>query len=132
MTAIASMIASLSENGVIGRHGGRAWRNSLETERLLRLTLNRPLIVGRKTFAAMRVLPSDRWYLVLTRDAGLLESAGSRDLAGYGYWFYRTLDEAVETARHLSDKNAIPEFFVAGGAEVFAQMLPRVQRFYRT
>lgn len=132
MAAIASMIASVSENGVIGRGGRRAWRNPAETERLLRLTRGRPLIVGRRTFAAMRFVPSHRWYLVLTRDPDLLRSAGTRDLAGYGYWFYRTLDEATETARLLSERAAAPEYFVAGGAEVFAQMLPRVRRFYRT
>ena len=42
------------------------------------------------------------------------------------------IDSAVDAALRLAQARSAPEVFIAGGASVYAQALPRVSRVYRT
>ena len=67
MTALV-VIAAVARNGVIGARGRLLWRLPEDLARFKRLTLGQPLLMGRKTFAAIgRALPG-RASIVVTRD----------------------------------------------------------------
>lgn len=112
-----SIIAAVARNGVIGIENRLPWRLPEDLRHFKRLTLGHHLIMGRKTFESIgRPLPG-RVTVILTRDPG-----------------YRA--EGCLTAGSIDDALRLcgddPEVFVVGGAELYAQLLPRAERLYLT
>jgi dihydrofolate reductase len=124
MTALPLLlVAAVAENGVIGRDNGLAWRLRSDLKRFRALTWGKPMIMGRKTFVSIgRPLPG-RESIVLTRDPGFLAEGAHR--AG-------SLAEAIETAERLAVRMGADAVAVAGGAEIYAQALPRADRLHLT
>jgi len=113
---IVSIIAAVSENGVIGREGKLPWHIPAELARFKDLTDGHTLVMGRKTFESIGKPLSGRRTIVLSRSSP----------AGSGYEVAHSLDEALDLAR------ADVEVFICGGEAVFREALPVVQRIYLT
>ncbi len=114
-----SLIAAMAENGVIGRGGQLPWRLSADLQRFKRLTLGHAVIMGRKTWESIgRPLP-ERRMVVVSRQNGY--RAEGIEVVG-------SLEEAIQMARAAGDDEA----FVIGGADVYQQALPSVDRIYIT
>lgn len=65
---VISLIVAVAENGVIGRAGQLPWRMPSDLRTFRRLTMGKPMIMGRKTFESFpKPLPGRR-HIVLTRD----------------------------------------------------------------
>ena len=107
----------MARNRVIGAQGAIPWHLPNELKRFRRITMGHHLIMGRKTWESIgRPLPG-RTSVVVTRQRGY--SAPGAVVA-------HSLDEAI--ARCGDDE----EIFVIGGAELYAQALPRASRLYLT
>ena len=63
------LIVAVAENGVIGRDNTIPWRLKSDQQRLKALTLNKPVVMGRKTFESLRRPLPGRTNIVITRDA---------------------------------------------------------------
>ncbi len=114
---IISLVAAMARNRVIGREGRLPWNLPADLKNFRRLTLGRPVLMGRRTFESLgRPLPG-RDNLVLSRDPGF-QSAGVRVV--------RSLEEALELAQGSE------ELMVIGGANLYAQALERARRLYLT
>ncbi len=112
-----SLIAAVSENGVIGRDNRLPWRLSADLRRFKALTMGHHLIVGRKTFQSIgRPLPG-RQMVVLSRDDAY--SPVGVKVAG-------SLREALDLAE------GDDEVFIGGGSELFKEALEHVDRIYLT
>jgi dihydrofolate reductase len=86
-------------------------------KRVRKLTVGKPLIMGRRTWDSIgRPLP-DRTSIVLTRDAGFRCD---------GCLIARSAEEALTLAGDA------PEIIIFGGARVFEEFLPRADRIYLT
>ena len=74
MTATAAdrphivLLAAAAENGVIGRDNTIPWRLKSDQQRLKAMTLNKPIVMGRKTFESLRRPLPGRTNIVVTRD----------------------------------------------------------------
>ena len=64
-----SLIAAVARNGAIGVGDALPWRLSSDLKRFKTLTLGKPLIMGRKTFASVGKPLPGRFSIVVTRDA---------------------------------------------------------------
>ncbi|HEY9036736.1 MAG TPA: dihydrofolate reductase [Pseudomonadales bacterium] len=118
-----SLIVGMADNGVIGRDNALPWHIPADLKYFKAVTLGKPIIMGRKTFESIgRPLPG-RTNIVLTRQAGF-EAAGVQVAT--------TLDEALALARQQADADGADEVMVIGGAAVYAEALPRVERLYIT
>lgn len=107
----------MAQNRVIGRNNALPWHLPGDLKRFKSLTMGHAVILGRKTFDAIgRPLPGRRW-IVLTRD---------RSWRHEGVDLAHDIDQALQAVAHE------PEVFVAGGAEVYRQALPRADRVYLT
>jgi dihydrofolate reductase len=107
----------MSENRVIGRDNALPWHLPADFKRFKALTTGHTLIMGRKTFDSIgKALPGRR-TIVLTR---------VRDWQKAGVDVVHDLETAIQSA--ASDR----EVFVAGGADVYRQALPRADRIYLT
>ncbi len=107
----------MAKNRVIGANGVIPWHLPEELKRFKRLTLGHHLIMGRKTWDSIgRPLPG-RASVVVTRQ---------RDYRAHGALVMHSLDDAIAACAGDS------EIFVIGGAELYAQALPRADRLYLT
>jgi dihydrofolate reductase len=114
-----AIIAAVADNGVIGRDGDLPWRLPADLRRFKELTLGHHLLIGRRTWESIgRPLPG-RTMVVLTR--GGVELPEGVRAAG-------TLDGALAIAAAAGDAEA----FVAGGAGLYREALPRAGRLYLT
>lgn len=112
-----SIIVAVAENGVIGRAGGLPWRLPADLRRFRERTMGHPVIMGRRTWESIgRPLPGRR-NIVVTRTPGF--RAPGAEIAG-------SLEEALRLAGDTD------EIFVIGGAQLYAEALPRADRIYMT
>ena len=114
---IISLIAAVADNGVIGAGNALPWHLPADLKRFRELTRGHHVIMGRKTCESLgRPLP-DRINLVV--------SSNTRYNAP-GFTVVGSFAAALDAARHQQ------EVFVIGGARLYAQALPRADRFYLT
>lgn len=105
-------VVAVAENGVIGRDNAMPWHLRSDLKRLKAITLNHPVIMGRKTFASIgRPLPG-RTNIVVTRD---------RAFQAPGIVVATSLDAAHHIALGDALRRFATEIMVIGGAEIFAQ-----------
>jgi dihydrofolate reductase len=119
-----TLIAALSQNGVIGKDGVLPWRIPEDLRFFKEKTLGKPVIFGSKTFdicLQRRVLPG-RLNLVLTS-----RREQYRDLQSENLLFFPDLNEALQFAEEKSD-----EVMIAGGENVYRQTLPLCDEMYLT
>ena len=123
MTLPLSLVVAMAENRVIGRDNGLIWRIKSDLQYFKANTIGRPVIMGRKTFLSIgRPLPG-RENIVLTREA---------HFSADGVHAVRSLDEAIELANRLAPGLGASEIAVAGGADVYAQLLPKASKIVLT
>lgn len=114
-----SLVAAVADNGVIGADGGMPWHLPADLAHFKRLTMGKPVLMGRLTWESIgKPLPGRR-NLVLTRDPHWRAEGAERVSSMRG---------AIEAA----DKQGAPELMVIGGAEVYRQALPHARRIYLT
>jgi dihydrofolate reductase len=120
---VLAMIVAAAENGVIGRDNGLPWRLSDDLRHFKAVTLGKPVIMGRRTFESIgRPLPG-RDNLVVTRDP---------HYAAEGVTVLGSLDAAIDAGLGMARASGKEEAMLLGGAQLYAQALPRVQRIYLT
>lgn len=123
MTAVVTLVVAVAENGVIGRGGKLPWRLSSDLKTFRRLTMGKPLIMGRKTYRSIGRPLDGRDNIVVTRDQAWSEP-GTLAAASY--------KAALDVARRLAAGRGVDEIMVIGGAEIYAQALPGAGRIYLT
>jgi len=112
-----SVIAALARNRVIGIENGLPWRLPEDLAHFKALTLNHPILMGRKTFESLgRPLPG-RTNIVITRNA---------DYQPVGCVVADSIPGAIALCADAD------EVFFIGGAELYAQAIPLADRLYLT
>jgi dihydrofolate reductase len=112
-------VVAVAENGVIGRDNAMPWHLKSDLKRFKAITLNRPVIMGRKTFASIgRPLPG-RTNIVVTRD---------KMFQVPGVVVAPSLEAAHDIARGDALRRFVTEIMVIGGADIFAQWLKKADR----
>ena len=120
---IFSAIAAMARNRVIGQGNGLPWRLPGDLKFFKAMTLGKPVVMGRKTFQSIGKPLRDRPNIVVTRDSGF---------AAEGVHVVRDIDTALDLAATLARETGAEEVMVIGGAEIYAQALPRIDRLYLT
>lgn len=118
-----SLIVAVAENGVIGAKGKLPWRLSADLKTFRRLTMGKPLIMGRKTFQSLKGPLDGRDNIVLTTDP-FFEADGISVVSSFA--------DALTLARTLALTRGADEIMVIGGADVFRAALPHAERIYWT
>jgi dihydrofolate reductase len=113
------LVAAVGKNGVIGRAGGMPWRLKSDLAHFKKLTLNKPVVMGRKTFVSIGKPLPQRTNIVITRDA---------NFSAPGIVTAPDFEAALALAREDADKRGTDEIMVIGGSEVFAAAMPLATR----
>jgi dihydrofolate reductase len=117
------LVVAMAENRVIGQDNRLLWRIKTDMGRFRRLTMGKPMIMGRKTFQSIGKPLPGRETIVLTRDEGF---------SAEGVHVTHTWEEAVAKGEELAAKAGADAISVAGGAEIYALALPHVQTLFLT
>ena len=113
------LVAAVGENGVIGREGKLPWRLQSDMQHFKRLTIGKPVMMGRKTYESIGKPLKDRTNIVLTRDLSL---------AAPGAVLATSLDAALAYARKDAEQRGVDEIMVIGGSDVFEATMPMAAR----
>ncbi|MGP8264938.1 MAG: dihydrofolate reductase [Beijerinckiaceae bacterium] len=117
-------VVAIADNGVIGQGNALPWHISADLKRFRALTLGKPLIMGRKTFASLgRALPG-RETIVVTRDKSFAAPAG--------VFTAGDVDAALALAELRAKALGALEIIVAGGGEIYAALNERLDRLHVT
>lgn len=118
-----AMIWAMAENRVIGRDNKLPWYLPNDLKYFKQVTSGKPVIMGRKTYDSIgRPLPN-RTNIIITRDTGFTAE---------GCQVVHSLDDALAVAQAQGVVNGGDEVIVMGGAQIYAEALPRVDRLYVT
>ena len=113
------LVVAVAENGVIGRDKAIPWRLKSDQQRFKAVTLNKPVVMGRKTFESLRRPLPGRTNIVVTRDPNY-RARGA------------VVTTSFENARAVAHGDALRRFAteiaVIGGAEVYAQWMAAASR----
>ena len=61
-------VLAVAENGVIGNNNEIPWRLKADMQRFRALTMDKPVVMGRKTFLSLKRPLPGRTNIVMTRD----------------------------------------------------------------
>src|SRR5436305_6077709 len=114
------LIAAAAENRVIGRGGTMPWRLKSDMQHLRKLTMGKPVVMGRKTYESLSLKPLPRrTNIVVSRD---------RSFTAPGVLVAPSLESALTAARGDAMRRRTDAIMVIGGAEIYAQAMPRADR----
>jgi dihydrofolate reductase len=112
-----AFVVAVDRNKVIGKDGGLPWRLPDDMRHVRAVTMGKPLIMGRRTYDSIGHPLPGRTNIVLTRDPAFHPE---------GVLVASSPEEALRLAGDA------PEIIVFGGAQVFREFLPMVDRLYLT
>lgn len=116
------LVVARADNRVIGKDGAMPWHLSEDLKRFKRITVGKPVIMGRKTFESIGKPLPGRHNIVLTRQPGWQPE---------GVTVVPNLAEAIAAAG-LDPRTRADAIMVVGGAEIYAQALPFATRIELT
>lgn len=119
-----ALIVAMARNNVIGRDNAMPWHQPDDLRYFKRMTLGKPVIMGRRTFDSIgrKPLPG-RPNIVVTRD---------RDFRAEGITVAGDFEAALRLARQEAARLQVDEIAVIGGGALYAETLPRADRLYLT
>jgi dihydrofolate reductase len=110
------LVAAIAENGVIGRDNALPWRLKSDMMHFRALTMGKPVVMGRKTYLSIGKPLTGRTTIVVSRDAMF---------AAPGIVVAPNLNAAFDVARGNALRRGVGAIVVAGGADIYAQTMPR-------
>ena len=117
-----SLIAAMTQNRVIGKNNDLPWTLPDDMKFFMKTTTGHHVVMGRKNYDSLppkfKPLPN-RTNIVVTRQ---------RNFEAPGCKVFHSLESAIEFLKTQNDAEA----FIIGGAEIYRQALPFVQRMYLT
>lgn len=111
------LVVARADNRVIGNGGQLPWHIPEDLKHFKKITMGKPMVMGRKTFESLPGLLPGRRHIVLTRDTAWRAE---------GAEVVHTIEEAITLA------GDVPEIAIIGGADIFAAFLPLAHRIELT
>lgn len=111
-----SLIAAMAADRVIGMDNAMPWHLPADLAWFKRHTLNKPVIMGRRTWESIgRPLPGRKNIVI-----------SSNPCDAEGATWVTSVEEALQAA------GEVEEIMVIGGGRIYEQLLPRADRLYLT
>jgi dihydrofolate reductase len=112
-----SIIVAMDQKGVIGRDNALPWHLSSDLQNFKKLTMGKPVIMGRKTYESIGKPLPGRKNIIITRN---------HTYDAEGCHVCQNLDQA------LSDCDGEEEVLIIGGRDIYNLALDLVHRIYLT
>lgn len=115
-----SISVAVAKNNVIGINNTLPWHISEDLKRFKRITSDKKMIMGRKAFESLPGILPNRKHIIITRNKDFKVDS---DMVAIEY----DLNSLVEKYSKCDE-----EIFVIGGAEIYQQFLPYIDKIYLT
>ncbi len=122
-SVVIALVVARASNGVIGINNRLPWHISADLQHFKRLTVGKPVVMGRKTYESIGKPLPRRTNIVVTRD---------RSWKADGVLVAHDLPTALALAYEDSHRTGADEIAVIGGGEIFREILPQAHRVYLT
>jgi len=116
-TPRVTLIVAVADNGVIGRGNALPWHLPEDLKRFKRITMGKPIVMGRKTFESIGKPLPGRMNIVMTRGS---------DYRREGVTVVHDVEGALAAA------GMAEEIMIIGGADLFRLFLPAATRAHVT
>lgn len=123
---ILSMIVATADNNIIGKDNDMPWHLPADLAYFKKVTLGKPIVMGRKTYESIgRALPGRR-NIVISRDENYQPQGKGSEVVD--------VVTSVEQALALvtNGEEAVAEVMVIGGGAIYKHCLPTADRLYVT
>lgn len=114
-----SLIAAIDENRGIGLNNRLLFSIPADMRRFRKITLNHPVIMGRKTYESIGKPLPKRTNIVVTRN---------KAYKAPGSMVVHSLEEAINLARRQEKQ----EIFIIGGGQIYEQGIKLADKLYLT
>ena len=118
-----AIVVAAARNGVIGKDDAMPWHLPEDLRHFKRVTMGKPIIMGRKTFESIGKPLPGRVNIVVTRNAAF----GAQGVRVAG-----SLEEALALANQVAVSDGVDAAAIIGGAEIYRMALPLADRLYMT
>ena len=118
-----ALIVAMAKNGTIGIDNKLPWYLPNDLKYFKKVTMGKPIIMGRKTYESIGKPLPGRTNIVITRNP---------DYQAEGIVVVNSLQQALDKAEDISFINGHDEVMVIGGAEIYNQGLKSAGRLYIT
>jgi dihydrofolate reductase len=118
---LISMIAAMANNNVIGANNKMPWHLPADLQHFKRLTLGKPIIMGRKTYQSIGKALPGRLNIVITSDKAFFVDDAM---------VVNTCEQALSVAK--ADSDSTEEVMIIGGGTVYRHFMPLCDRLYLT
>lgn len=116
-----AMIAAMAKNRVIGAENDMPWHLPADLKHFKKVTMGKPVIMGRKTYESIgKALPGRENIVITTNTSYTLSDAHT----------VTSPEAALELASSLSESNS--ELMIIGGGAIYSLFLPLANRLYLT
>lgn len=115
---IISILVAMNEELLIGVNNDLPWKLQDDLEHFKNYSLNKPIIMGRKTFESIgRPLPNRKNIVV----SSLMKEQDDIKV-------FNNLNDAIAFSKKYNEENDIDEIILIGGAKVFAEGLKQTTK----
>ena len=118
-----TLVVAVAENGMMGKNGDLPWSLPGDLKQFKEKTVGKPVVMGRTTYQSLGHALPNRPNIVLSRNP-LYRADDAKVVT--------TLDAALALAYEEAKRLGAGEISVIGGANVFAEIMPRAERMYYT
>ncbi|MGD9591510.1 MAG: dihydrofolate reductase [Candidatus Berkiella sp.] len=112
-----SIVVAMSDNGMIGQNNQLLWHLPNDLKHFKALTLNKPIIMGRKTYESIGKPLPNRQNIILT-NARYLQLPGCNVV--------HSVNEALDISENAQ------EIMIIGGGEIYKLFMPLVSTMHIT
>jgi dihydrofolate reductase len=112
-----ALVVAMARNGVIGRDNALPWRLPDEMAHFRRVTMGKPVVMGRRTWESLRKPLAGRANIVVTHQQGYRAD---------GALVVHSFAQALEAAGDAE------EICVIGGSTLYGEVLPLADMIYLT
>jgi dihydrofolate reductase len=115
---LITLVAAMTRKGIIGKNQGLPWHFPEDLKHFKKVTLGKPVVMGRKTFESIGSKPlPNRDNIILTHDPNF---TADRCVIAH------SIEGALKVAKPAE------EVMIIGGSAIYKQFLPIAHRFYLT
>ena len=114
---LLTIVAAIDEQGLIGKNNTLPWKISADLQRFRRITMGKPIIMGRNTYQSIgKPLPSRKNIIISKKHHDNIK----------GCTVAHSLVEALKVCK------CADEVMVIGGGLLYQEALPRADKLYLT
>tara|TARA_Y100001934_G_C12251207_1_gene725239 strand:- start:551 stop:1168 length:618 start_codon:yes stop_codon:yes gene_type:complete len=129
---IVSMIAACSKNMAVGKGNDIPWYIMEDFQYFKKKTLNKPVIMGRKTFQSIGRLLPKRTNIVVTRSPDAFDYMTIPEAKRNQLIIVSSIEEGLKVAFEEAKKKKLKEIFIIGGGQIYEQGMAYAENIYLT